>query len=113
MSSDLTIFNQLYSQYIKQCNGELITDECVVMYSKLAATRPDTMNLGGNPESLEQIQESNLRIRHDLDRKMRELYNAPSSIKYERHVEFEQTIYINILATILVTSLLYYTFTKL
>jgi len=64
---------------------------------------------GGEPSpSFTDQEESNIRLRNQLDEKLKELYkSSPSTMYYEHHKELDQNIYIHILLTILATSLLY------
>lgn len=54
-----------------------------------------------------------LKVRNELDIKMRELYGIEGSIVDERQKHYDTTMYIGLLWTILATSGLYFVFTKL
>ena len=54
-----------------------------------------------------------LKLRGELDSKMRELYATPDSRIYEYKQSYDSTIYAGILWTILATTGLYFVFTKL
>uniref|UniRef100_A0A6C0I429 Uncharacterized protein n=1 Tax=viral metagenome TaxID=1070528 RepID=A0A6C0I429_9ZZZZ len=69
-----------------------------------------------NGEPIDLINEkadSNQALRDELDNKMKQLSASTSSIYYEHRKELDHSIHINILLTILATSLLYYSFSKL
>lgn len=54
-----------------------------------------------------------LKLRSELDAKMRELYGTPDSRMFEYKQSYDSTIYAGILWTILATTGLYFVFTKL
>jgi predicted MPP superfamily phosphohydrolase len=54
-----------------------------------------------------------LKLRSELDAKMKELYATPDSRIYEYKASYDTTMYVTILWTILATSGLYFVFTKL
>jgi len=55
-----------------------------------------------------------VRTRSDLDNKMNEILgNNKNSILYEKQSELDASVYSTLLWTVMVTSLLYYVFTKI
>lgn len=52
-------------------------------------------------------------LRTDLDTKMRELYNIDGNLNQDFMLQYDSVMYTGILFSILATTLLYYTFTKL
>jgi hypothetical protein len=55
----------------------------------------------------------NNKLRNDLDKKLRELYNDPGSISLNHSLDYDSTIYSGLLITIIASSLIFYAFTKL
>jgi hypothetical protein len=53
------------------------------------------------------------RIRSDLDNKMRELYKIDGNLHQDYFLQYDSVMYTGILFSILATTILYYTFTKL
>ena len=55
----------------------------------------------------------NNKLRNDLDKKLRELYNDPGSISLNHSLDYDSTIYSGLLITVIASSLIFYAFTKL
>ena len=53
------------------------------------------------------------RVRSDLDNKMRELYKIDGNLQQDYFLQYDSVMYTGILFSILATTILYYTFTKL
>jgi hypothetical protein len=52
-------------------------------------------------------------VRSDLDNKMRELYKIDGNLQQDYFLQYDSVMYTGILFSILATTILYYTFTKL
>jgi hypothetical protein len=120
-------FNTKYNKYIS-CNKSPTTTSCssidsslntvITAYQKIAAfgsNMPNVPNtdydesLRVNLEQYDEIQ----RLRPELDAKMEKLYDIDHSILSEDKNRYDITIYSGIIWTILATSIVYFTFTKL
>jgi len=132
--NDLNTFNQKYAEYIK-CNNTCansltVSNEYNTSVSNLKRDL-DTYSALINPSSASQqklktysefnsihgnviITESeNKRLRSELDAKLKEVYNINGTITTDGLAQYNSVIYTEILFTILATTLLYFTFTKL
>jgi hypothetical protein len=53
------------------------------------------------------------KLRAELDLKMKDMYNINNTKNYDSTLQYHSTLYSGILFTVLATTMLYYTFTKL
>jgi len=79
-------------------------------YDKLSVQQSD---FDVNRKNIIQTEADVQKLRQDLDSKMREIYNVNSSVVNDSFIQYESTMYTGLLFTILATTVLYYTFTKL
>jgi len=79
-------------------------------YDKLSVQQSD---FDSNHKKIIQTEADVQKLRQDLDIKMREIYNVNGTIVNDSFVQYESTMYTGMLFTILATTILYYTFTKL
>lgn len=61
----------------------------------------------------DRVQSNIVKLRGELDTKLKEIYNVDSSISTENKIQFDSTMYTGIMWTILATTVLYFTFIKL
>lgn len=72
-----------------------------------------TTEYRGKNKTIEIKNNDNAKLRNDLDRKLRELYNDPGSLSLNHSLDYDSTIYSGLLITIIASSLIFYAFTKL
>jgi hypothetical protein len=119
MPSDITAFQDAYDKFQDgNCNldkrykkGDTcfpLTEQLITAYTKMI-TDLKTTKYGDVSTSYEQ----NLKLRNDLTTKMHELNKNPDSLYGEQQSMHDSAIYVNILSTVLATTLLYYVFVKL
>jgi peptidoglycan hydrolase CwlO-like protein len=79
-------------------------------YDKLSLQQSD---FDGNHEKIIQTGADVQKLRQDLDIKMKEIYNLDGTVVNDSFIQYESSMYTGLLFTILTTTILYYTFTKL
>jgi len=126
--AEMIDFNNKYATYIK-CNDPTNTTLCsptdislntvVTAYQNLALfanNNPTVPNYSYDASlnyNVNMYNSNILRLRSELDEKMKELNSSSDSILSEEKNRYDITIYSGILWTILATSAIYYVFTKL
>lgn len=128
--SDLADFNKKYVDYIncEQSSCSTLTEKQALMqiaHNKIINTDiVDVINAipsnGLKPSQYDssfnqliQTHESVIKTRMDLDKKLNELNKTRDTYYSDTKKQLDSTMYINILLTVLATSVLYFTFTKL
>ena len=125
LKNDVDLFNNLYSEYENNCTG-LNTKECIKKYLKLLdAYNTVLIDTALTPEDKREIDNLFNNIvnkykigvvnkRTELDAKLKELNKTGDSV-YNTNEKplYDATIFSGILWTILASSVLFYTFTKL
>jgi predicted nucleic acid-binding Zn-ribbon protein len=132
--NDLNTFNQKYVEYVN-CNNNcanlsIISSEYTASVTNLKnhideyktllnQSGPNQQKLKTNAEyqalndpGIFTNSENNI-LRSELDPKLKEIYNINGTITSDGLVQYNSVIYTEILFTILATTLLYFTFTKL
>ena len=114
----LTEFNRAYDEYTQgNCTLTSTTEDCLnkitslktaynnvsAEYSEYESESIDLMNTYNDIKSLQ----------NELHADMKELNKAPDSLYAEHQSSYDSAIYMNIIATVLATSLLYFVFVKL
>jgi hypothetical protein len=131
--NDLNTFNQKYVEYIK-CNNTCPNSSTVSSEYNASVTNLKK-NLDEYKRAIDILESQgtlkknteynslitpgittnseNNRLRSELDAKLKEVYNINGVIANDGLVQYNSVIYTEILFTILATTLLYFTFTKL
>jgi len=120
--SDLTCCPQNYNgttelEIIKTLGNQLIIDTGNaqttgnVLYGNLISKTPSLFDKN-QADILSNTNTINS-LRTDLDTKMREVYNIDGNLNQDFMLQYDSVMYTGILFSILATTLLYYTFTKL
>jgi cell shape-determining protein MreC len=134
ITNDLNTFNQKYAEYIK-CNNACPNSVTVSseynasvtnLKRDLDAYKALISQSGSNQQKLRTNAEynsmygnviltesENKRLRSELDAKLKEVYNINGTFTSDGLSQYNSVIYTEILFTILATTLLYFTFTKL
>jgi hypothetical protein len=130
-------FNTKYARYI-QCNDTTINPgnvlKCTDDQSSMAGVNAAYEKLVGSTSNLQKSLEAPtkskvdylsthnsilnnhqdlLKLRADLDLKMKELYDIRNRSKTDNQMKYDSTMYSGILWTVIASSLVYYGFTKL
>jgi len=143
LMNDLNTFNMKYAKYMKcnGANPPQIKGNCALSDLTCCPNDTDEDNgiytllvdindmreagnlLTGNLISKSQFQTNHSQIisraneinniRSDLDNKMRELYKIDGNLHQDYFLQYDSVMYTGILFSILATTILYYTFTKL
>jgi hypothetical protein len=131
----LNAFNLQYATYIK-CNNpstkagcsssdiawDTVRQKGTALTTAISLLGPDINNMNNKitpsqyDSSFNAIlnQHNNIQTtRSELDSKLKELYEIPGSFVVDSKYQYDSTMYTGIIFTILATSMLYYTFTKL
>jgi hypothetical protein len=131
----LNAFNAQYAIYIK-CNNpstnsgcsssdkawDTVTRKGTTLTTAISLLGPDINNMNNKitPAQYDSSYNAILRqhtniktARSELDSKLKELYEIPGSFVVDSKYQYDSTMYTGIIFTILATSMLYYTFTKL
>jgi vacuolar-type H+-ATPase catalytic subunit A/Vma1 len=125
LKNDVDVFNNLYSEYENSCK-DLNNKECIQKYIKLLdAYNTVLIDTALTPEDKKEIDDLfnnivntyNIDIvkkRTELDAKLKEINKTGDSV-YNKNDKplYDATIFSGILWTILASSVLFYTFTKL
>jgi hypothetical protein len=120
-----------YNNTLKCSPEDLSKNTMVVAYNKLLTTSvidvsngltvfkkdPNTISPAVYDASYQYIKKTYkndvVKVRNDLDMKMQELYGLEGTIRNEKQKQYDTTMYIGLLWTVLATSGLYFVFTKL
>jgi ATP-dependent Zn protease len=119
-NQDLTAFNTAYNDYItNKCTLTSTTEPCktnvntlTTAYNTVAANYNDT-TYASEYNEFNNVYLSNKKLQDELRAKMKELNKTPDSLYAEHQSVYDSAIYMNIIATVLATSLLYFIFVKL
>ena len=113
---ELQAFNIAYTNYItNKCTLTSTTEPCKPIVTTLNSEygKVNAINDDAPYTTFMDTYNANKKLQDELRAKMKELNKTPDSLYAEHQSAYDSAIYMNIIATVLATSLLYFVFVKL
>jgi hypothetical protein len=117
---EITDFQTAYNVYLTgNCTVSSTSSACISKGNTLSTTYGNLITYYDGPDYTKKYSDfnnyylNNKKLQNELHAKMKELNKTPDSLYAEHQSTYDSAIYMNIIATVLATSLLYFTFVKL